>query len=347
MTKEEFAKLFEAYLQNTISDPELQQFMDVVKSDDYNDFIKETIFNSLQDNNVTETIDQQQGQYILDQILSKPAHTPRVVQLPLQKRKRRIATRFVLVAASVLILFAIGNIFFYKNPSAVPITAPDQNTVIENPILAFSGKQLIHLPDGSTILLNKNSSIEYNQNNFNDKTREVTLVGEAYFDIKRNEKKAFIVHTGKVSTKVLGTAFNINAYGLSDHIEVTVERGKVQVGDAKKIYGIITPNQQIKVNKSTLNFEQNNVKIETAIAWKSNYLILDNLNMEEAAALISQKYKVPILLSNEQIKNCRITASFLNEEDLDHVLKVVCSVIETNYHYNKNNAIVLEGKGCE
>lgn len=67
------------------------------------------------------------------------------------------------------------------------------------------------------------------------------------------------MHTGKIQTRVLGTAFNINAQNSSNNIEVTVARGKVQVGDTEKIYGVITPNQQIKVNKSTLNFEQNNV----------------------------------------------------------------------------------------
>jgi len=50
---------------------------------------------------------------------------------------------------------------------------------------------------------------------------------------------------------------------------------------------------------------------------------------------------------NENIKNCRITASFLNDEDLDHILKVVCSVIEVNYSYTDSGSIILEGKGCQ
>ncbi len=101
------------------------------------------------------------------------------------------------------------------------------------------------------------------------------------------------------------------------------------------------------MNKSTLDFEQNNVSAAVVTEWKSNYLILDDINMEEAVALISQKYKVQIVLANEKIKSCRITASFLNEEDLNHVLKVISSVTETEYRYNKTGSVILDGKGCE
>jgi len=346
MQQKVFEELFENYLQNNLSEAEQQKLMEIIQSGTHDDFIKEKIQSKMKENQNVEILDKQKSDDILNFILSQSS-APKVISIHDNKRSyRKIGRTLVAIAAAITILFALRTAFVYENvPNA--IKTKEENIEKVSSVLAFNGKQLIRLPDGSTIILNDKSSITYDQNDFDKETREVTLSGEAYFDIKRNEKKPFIVHTGKVSTKVLGTAFNINAYDTSDNIEVTVERGKVQVGDVKKTYGIITPNQQIKVNKNTLDFQQNNIKIETAIAWKSNYLILDDINMEEAVALISQKYKVSIVLENENIKKCRITASFLNEEDLDHVLKVVCSVIETTYHYNQNNAIVLEGKGCE
>ncbi|SNR76432.1 FecR family protein [Flavobacterium sp. ov086] len=347
MKKEIFEKLVEGYLQNTLSQAELNRLMQEIKSDEHDDFIKEKIYALLQENVATDSIDQQKDEHILKQILSQPTAIPPIISIQQKRKKRKSSLYFIYAAATITVLIALGSVFFYKEQSSLPSITIKENTIAKKDILAFNGKQVIHLPDGSTIILNDNSSIEYDQKAFNDTIREVTLLGEAYFDIKRNEKKPFIVHTGKVSTKVLGTAFNINAYGESDKIKVTVERGKVQVGDTQKIYGVITPNEQITVNKNTLDFEQKKVKVEIATAWKSNYLILDNINMEEATSLISQKYKVSITLSNQDIKNCRITASFLNDEDLEHILKVVCSVIEANYHYNSNGSIVLEGKGCQ
>jgi len=347
MQQKKFEELFEGYLQNNLSDAEQQQMMEIIQQGTHDDFLKEKLHDMLKNDNVIEVMDKKQGDDILNYILSKPQNEPKVLDLNPKKRNRRTVLKFVFAAASIIALIAIGNSFFFTEKNSLPAPAVQPEVIAENTLIDFSGKQLVHLPDGSTVLLNDNSSLKYDQNSFNSKTREVTLTGEAFFDIKRNEEKPFIVHTGKVQTRVLGTAFNINAKNSSNNIEVTVTRGKVQVGDTQKVYGVITPNQQIKVNKNTLNFEQNNINATVVTEWKSNYLILDDINMTEAAALISQKYKVQILIQNEKIKNCRITASFLNEEDLDHVLKVISSVLETEYHYDKAGAVILDGKGCE
>lgn len=347
MQQKKFEELFEGYLQNNLSDAEQQQMMEIIQQGTHDDFLKEKLHDMLKNDYVTEVMDKKQGDDVLNYILSKPQNEPKVLNLHPQKRSRKTVLKLVFAAASIIALIAIGNSLFFKENNLVPSPAVQPEVIAENTLIDFSGKQLVHLPDGSTVLLNDNSSLKYDQNSFNSKTREVTLTGEAFFDIKHDEKKPFIVHTGKIQTRVLGTAFNINAKNSSDNIEVTVARGKVQVGDTQKVYGVITPNQQIKVNKSTLNFEQNTINAAIVTEWKSNYLILDDINMTEAAALISQKYKVEISIQNEKIKNCRITASFLNEEDLDHVLKVISSVLETDYHYDKAGAVILDGKGCE
>jgi ferric-dicitrate binding protein FerR (iron transport regulator) len=86
-------------------------------------------------------------------------------------------------------------------------------------------RQLINLPDGSKVVLNANSKLEYPPG-FSNNTREVYLDGEAYFDIAHDPGKPFIVHTGSISTRVLGTAFNINAYRSQQFVEVTVTRVK-------------------------------------------------------------------------------------------------------------------------
>lgn len=346
MQQKNFEELFEGYLQNNLSDAEQQQMMEIIQQGTHDDFLKEKIHDMLKRDYVTEVMDKKQGDDILQYILSKPESESKVVKLN-PGRRRKIILQSLFAAASIILLIAVGNSFFFKPKTSISVPEVKPATIVENTLIDFSGKQLVHLPDGSTVLLNDNSSLKYDEKSFNSNTREVTLTGEAFFDIKHNEKKPFIVHTGKIQTRVLGTAFNINAKNSSNNIEVTVARGKVQVGDTEKIYGVITPNQQIKVNKSTLNFEQNNISAAVVTEWKSNYLILDDINMTEAVSLISQKYKVSILIQNEKIKNCRITASFLNEEDLDHVLKVISSVIETEYHYNKAGSVIIDGKGCE
>ena len=346
MSQKKFEELFESYLQNNLSDAEQQQMMEIIQQGAYDDFLKGKIHDMLKVGNVTDVMDKKQSDDVLNYILSQPQNEPKVVDLN-PKRRRKVIFQSLFAAASIAVLIALGNSLFFKQETVLPATPKLPEVVAQNTLIDFSGKQLVHLPDGSTVLLNDNSTLKYDQDSFDSKTREVTLTGEAFFDIKHNPEKPFIVHTGKIQTRVLGTAFNINAKNSSDNVEVTVARGKVQVGDTEKIYGIIIPNQQIKVNKTTLNYQQNTISAAVVTEWKSNYLILDDINMAEAVSLISQKYKVQILISNEKIKNCRITASFLNEEDLDHVLKVISSVLETEYRYNKAGAVILDGKGCE
>ncbi|PXY45964.1 FecR family protein [Flavobacterium hydrophilum] len=347
MQKKIFEELFENYLQRNHSEAEEQKLMELIRNGEYDDIIKEKIHIMLKEKTGSEVMGDEQSAYILRCILSEPNSNREVIKLEPEKRNRKKVVRILFAAASIIALIALGNSLFFKPKTSLMTPVIEKPVIAENTSIDFSGKQLIRLPDGSTVLLNDNSTLKYDQDSFDAKTREVTLTGEAFFDIKRNEEKPFIVHTGKVQTRVLGTAFNINTHNSSGNIEVTVARGKVQVGDDEKIYGIITPNQQIKVNKNTLSFAQSNISAAVVTEWKSNYLILDDINMEEAIALISQKYKVQISLANEKIKNCRITASFLNDEDLDHVLKVISSVIETEYRYNKAGTIILEGKGCE
>lgn len=347
MQEEEFQKLFEGYIQNTLSERELSRLMEVMKDDRYDDFLKARIDAIMQEDHTPETIDPQKGELILKNILSHQGNTPEASQPKKRKKRRKRVFHIILSVAAVITVIATGSLFYYQNTPLLHQDVLTNTGGTEKEVLSFTGKQVIHLPDGSTIILNEKSCITYDQLSFNTKTREVSLLGEAYFDIKENQNKPFIVHTGKVSTTVLGTAFNINAYAGSEKIKVTVERGKVQVGDAKKIYAVIIPDQQIVVDSRTLDFEQRQIKTAAVTAWKSTYLILDNLNMEDAVKMISQKYKVTIFLSTENIKKCRITASFLNDEDLDHILKVVCSVIQTHYRYEKDGSITIEGKGCD
>ena len=86
----------------------------------------------------------------------------------------------------------------------------------------------VHLPDGSTVVLNTSSRLD------DTKPREVTLIGEGYFDIQKAPGQPFLVHTGKLTTRVLGTTFNIRAYPGDKSIQITVTKGRVQVMNANR-----------------------------------------------------------------------------------------------------------------
>ena len=107
----------------------------------------------------------------------------------------------------------------------------------------------ILLPDSTQVWLNAGSTLDYPEH-FDEATREVTLVGEAYFDVKHAAEHPFIIHTGQIQTTVLGTAFNINAYTDRSNIQVSVSRGKVKVSRGDQLIAMLVKGQEVKVSQN-------------------------------------------------------------------------------------------------
>ena len=207
-------------------------------------------------------------------------------------------------------------------------------------------KKQIVLADGSTVWINSSSQIKYPLK-FENAIREVYLTGEAYFDIKHDVSRPFIIHTGKVVTTVLGTAFNIKEDKHSHTVVVTVTRGKVSVANGSQSLGTITPNQQITFNTVTDKHVQHGIDAEKVIAWQENYIHFNDVTFAEAAAQLQQRFKVKIIFSNEKIKNCEFTGAALKQEKLDNILKVICEFNKAAYQTRADGTIVIDGPGCE
>jgi len=207
-------------------------------------------------------------------------------------------------------------------------------------------KKQIVLADGSTIWINSSSQIKY-LSGFKSKLREVYLAGEAYFDIKHDVSRPFIIHTGKVVTTVLGTAFNIKEDKHSHTVVVTVTRGKVSVANGSQPLGTITPNQQITFNTVTDKHVQHGIDAGKVIAWQENYIHFNDVTFAEAAAQLQQRFKVKITFANERIKNCQFTGAALKQEKLDNILKVICAFNKAAYQTKADGTIVIDGPGCE
>ena len=215
---------------------------------------------------------------------------------------------------------------------------------------ATEKKKVMHLPDGSTVLLNKHSTLEYTAAGTGTGTdagtgaREVTLSGEAYFDIVRRPNRPFLVHTGKLVTRVLGTAFNVKAYPGEDSIEVTVDHGKVQVLKGRTSMAMLTDNQQILYHTGTEGYTAQKVNVQPVIAWKPAEISFDDITMEDAARQIGQRFNVVVSFANPVVKNCRVTATFYQEDELDEIMTVNCGVSQSGFVIN-GNKIVIDGKG--
>ena len=215
-------------------------------------------------------------------------------------------------------------------------------TVLYAPV---NQKKQVVLADGSTVRLNSNSQIKYSQA-FSGKIREVYLSGEAYFDINHDAARPFIIHTGKVITTVLGTAFNIKEDSQLHSVTVTVTRGKVSVANGSEVLGTITPNQQISFNSVSRRHIQTNVDARQAIAWQESDLHFDDITFADAAAQLQQRFKVRISFANGKVKNCRFTGTALKGEKLGDILKVICAFNNAAYKTKSDGSIIIDGQGC-
>lgn len=200
------------------------------------------------------------------------------------------------------------------------------------------------LPDGSMVWINSSSELKYPRT-FDGKTREVYLTGEAYFDIHHDKSKPFIVHTGKIKTTVLGTAFNVNALKDSKEIIVTVTRGKVSVADQDQLLGYIMPNQQLSYNIESQDQRKVDIDAEKVIAWQGD-LFFDNMTFSEVASVLQERFKVKIGFENERIKNCRFSGTASKGHSLEQILKIVCAFNNASYKQHFDGSIIIYGSGC-
>lgn len=206
-------------------------------------------------------------------------------------------------------------------------------------------KEIIHLPDGSTVIMNADSKLDYPAV-FAGKTREVYLSGEGFFEIVHLPGKPFLVHTGKVRTRVLGTAFDIKAYPADEAIEVTVTQGKVQVLKGNRELVLLLDNQQLRFTKKSEDIRLRQIAdIKSVIAWKPEEIRFDDISLLEAASRIGERFNMKVEFVNPAVKDCRITATFYGDDMLNEMMTVICGVSQSNFTIF-DNKIIIDGKGC-
>ena len=244
-------------------------------------------------------------------------------------------------AAVVVPIIGIGALLWFSRPGAKEYKPEPVLTVVPD---KPDSKRFILLPDSSTVVLREGSSLVYSPS-FKRATREVTLKGEGYFNIHSQPGQPFVIHSGKLITTVLGTAFNIKAYPDQSSVTVTVTRGKVKIEEEKsgKLLGVLQQDQQIVYENQTASTKT--VKAAETVAWLKQGMSFDAVPFEDIAKKISEQYQVSIRFANGNLRHCRIRANFEGTETLEEVLYILCTVGNTKYVIEGND-VVIDGTGC-
>ena len=260
-----------------------------------------------------------------------------------------------LVFAAIIVGLAVWLNSYTPNPVDQPTTANLHEVSTRN-----GSRTRINLPDGSIVWLNAGSKLVYDKN-FDQEVREVTLTGEAYFDVMKNANRPFIIHAGKMNIKVLGTLFNVKSYPDEYYTEASLIRGSIEVTiedrPSEKI--ILKPNEKITLSNypieitpgnagsvkqpepfvaiSHLNYEtRDSTYIETS--WVENKLIFRNESFADLKVKLERWYGVTIHFENEEVQRIRFNGSFIRIETIQQAMEAL--KITGDFRYNiKDNVI--------
>jgi transmembrane sensor len=280
-----------------------------------------------------------------------PAPDVPVIQMDASEKRqlRKKNLRIIKIAAAIALVITIA----YWALTLTGITGNGHDKKIF--VAANGERKNFQLPDGSFITLNAGSTLEIKEA-FGTVTRDVYLKGEAFFDVKHNDKSPFIVHTAAMDVKALGTAFNVKAYQGENTAETALIRGLVEVTlkEDNNLKMLLYPNQKIKWNitaetasekKLAIAKKRDDVKsidslrkslvitedgIIKEIAWKSNKLVFDNEQFNEIAHSLERWYGARIIFKDSSIRSYRFTGVF-EKEDLNTVLGFLQESRNFNY----------------
>ena len=254
--------------------------------------------------------------------------------------KTRIIGKYLQMAAgyAAAVLVGAALVFVFTHTRTLPEQVQGGSFIVQTD---NSDRSFTQLPDGSRIWLNKGTKIEYNQQ-FGIRNRNVLLNGEAYFEVAKNKKLAFIVKTKSIDVTAMGTSFNVNAYDDGNEVTTTLYTGKVNVQSTLTGYKTILNPLEVAV------FSKTKDKITTYVftgpdkpVWMEPEFRFDMLPLIDITKQLEHNYNVVFVYRNQKIKHLKFSGTFDRDEKLDEILRVI--KINTNIDYAiKNDSVIIK-----
>lgn len=196
------------------------------------------------------------------------------------------------------------------------------------------GEFVLCLADGTVVTLNADSKIHY-PDRFTGDERQVSLEGEAFFEVAKDSLKPFVVKTNDIDVRVLGTAFNLKAYP-DEHQQTTLVRGAVEVF-LNKQQVILQPGEQATCIDQELRVER--VDIRPYIAWKNERFVFENEPLEAVLKKLERWYNITVFIQNPSLKQLRFTGNLPKYENINNVLNILA--LTTNIKFELNDCTLV------
>jgi len=252
-------------------------------------------------------------------------------------------TQWMGYAAACLLLLGIGGYFFSRlntigNGSEVTVVAMVKKT---NP---RGVRSKVILPDSSVVYLGAGSSITFPEQ-FAAQQRTMTLTGEAFFEITKNPKRPFVIHTGQMQTTVLGTSFKITAF-TGTPLSVEVATGKVRVSREKSIketneLAVLLPGEAVTWDGKSQNAISGHTDIFAIKKWVTGEISFKNRSLLQIAAELENWYNVDISFTKTAKAQKRLSLSVDGTAPLANALDIICNTAHLNYHFSGKQQVII------
>lgn len=258
---------------------------------------------------------------VLDQALQKFNNLTKAHQ---NKQKSDLLLRISKYAA--ILIFAVA--FPYLIWLAVHNPKVKYEAIVVN---SSEPVRQIMLPDGTKVWINNESTFTYPQT-FGKKNREVTIIGEAFFEVKTDSLHPFIVKTGTMQVKVYGTSFNVNSNTRDSTVQTTLVTGKISINDINgNNITMLSPGHLASFNTGDRKVEIKKVNTEIYTLWRKGLIVFDKASLREITDKISDLYNVHVTINSQSKLENRINFVFRKTQPLNTVMEMLEFVAPIKY----------------
>lgn len=322
-------EILKKFLSNNCTSTELSELLNWIKTDVLNEESKLWIFDDWKSYQNGTDLEEDEEKYtaIFDRIQHKINSSEQQEKISTNKViKISTLQSWVTKAAAIVLIPVLGLLFYTLSLRKTESDKYAKLAVDSIEVIAPLGSRtVLQLSDGSVVHLNYGSKLKYPQF-FAGDTRNVTLTGEGFFEVSHDPKKPFIVKTGNLHVKAVGTTFNVLAYPEDNEIEATLVSGKIIIdqitknGKSKTI-STLTPGQHIDYHKLTNVISSTTGNIEKYISWASGKLIFEDTPIQQVLGRLSRMFNVDFVVKDE-IRDYTYTVTFV-DESLSQILDLI------------------------
>lgn len=334
-------ELAERFLDNQISNHDGVSVMEWFETEEGQDFLKNRLDSDkclMSNKELAELVYEVESEKIYKSIQEKIT-TRQVV-----RKKRWDVVSYMMKIAAVIAVIATSSLLVIKHEADLQQHHAELVGKSNYYQTDHDQHMEITLSDGSMIRLNSNSELIV-PGNFMRNNREVTLIGEAYFDVNHNPDRKFIIHVNQSDIEVLGTAFNVRSYSGEKNVQVAVMNGTVSFRNLSLEDDHVLLNEgdyaYLDIDKKLISVD--NIAVGNYLAWKNGRLVFEDMSLNLVCNQLGRLYDITCHYKNENIREYHVTARF-SDESLEKALDVIALTLKIGYEMDGDKIIWIDSE---